>query len=141
YRSKLALLEDGKALGPSHSVHALIRERGGGRYSHWASSIIFSTSDGSDPRTNGRVYSIAAPTTLNTPLELVLLAALILADGLFFVLFREDIHFFFRSRASVLFGSLALSIVAAAALAASGAFGTVVVAQSGAPKDAALAVH
>jgi hypothetical protein len=141
YRSNLALFEDGKALGPSHSPHALIRERGAGRYSHWASSVIFSSSDGSDPRTNGRVYSLASPTTLNTPLRMALLATLALLDSVFFAWFREDILAFCRSRASIVFGSLALSVIAAAALSAFGAFGTVVVAASGAPKDAALAVH
>jgi hypothetical protein len=141
HRSQLALLEDGKVLGPAHSPHALIRERGAGRYSHWAGSIIFSTSDGSDPRTNGRVYSIASPTILNTPLRIVLLAALVLADLVSFVLFRDAILVFWRSRASVLLGSIALLVVAATALAAFGAFGTVVVAENGAPKDAALALH
>jgi hypothetical protein len=52
--SKLVLFESGRALGPPHSLHAEIRERGGGRYSHWGNSIIFSTSDGSDPWSNGR---------------------------------------------------------------------------------------
>jgi hypothetical protein len=62
YNSKLALYEDGHVLGPPHVLHADIRKYGGGRYSHWSDSIIFSSSDGSDPRTNGRHYSIASIT-------------------------------------------------------------------------------
>ena len=55
-RSTAVLLEDGRALGPAHAVHATIRERGGGAYSHWLDQVYFSTPDGSDPRTNGREY-------------------------------------------------------------------------------------
>jgi FkbM family methyltransferase len=50
------LLEDDRVLGEPHSVHEHIRTRGQGRYSHWESHLYFSTSDGSDPRTNGRRY-------------------------------------------------------------------------------------
>ncbi len=56
--SPLELLEDGKPLGPGHCLHAEIREKGGGRYSHWAGNLWFSTPDNSDPRANGRRYSI-----------------------------------------------------------------------------------
>ena len=63
-QSNLIVLEDGRPLGPPHSVHLDIKEKGSGRYSHWAwstgSMVIFSTSDNSDPRTNGRRYDIAA---------------------------------------------------------------------------------
>ena len=141
YKSRLALFENGKLLGPSHSLHALIRERGMGRYSHWGDAVIFSSSDGSDPRTNGRRYSVASPTSLNAPLRIVLLAVLVLVDLGFFALFREGILAFFRSWASVLLEALALSAIAAAALAAFGVFGTLVVARSGTPADGALAAH
>lgn len=57
--SRLILLEDGRALGPAHAEHAAVRAHGAGRYSHWRGSLIFSTSDNSDPNTNGRVYAIA----------------------------------------------------------------------------------
>jgi hypothetical protein len=63
-QSTLVISEDGKPLGPPHSYHIEIKEKGSGRYSHWgaatASVVIFSTSDNSDPRTNGRRYEIAA---------------------------------------------------------------------------------
>ncbi len=58
-RSNLVLLEDGKAVGPPHSLHADIRNVGRGAYSHWKKALIFSASDNSDPRTNHRVYSFS----------------------------------------------------------------------------------
>jgi len=58
-RSPWRLLEDGKLLGPPHAMHAEIREHGKGGYSHWNEFLLFSTSDNSDPRKNGRVYSLA----------------------------------------------------------------------------------
>lgn len=54
--SALVLFEDGEPLGPPHSPHADIRLLGGGRFSHWGAQVYFSTSDGSDPRFNGRCY-------------------------------------------------------------------------------------
>jgi len=56
--SGLQLLEDGALLGPAGAMHADIREQGGGRYSHWGPWIYFSSRDGSDPRSNGRKYSV-----------------------------------------------------------------------------------
>jgi len=58
-RSTLQLFEDGVELGPGHAVHADIRATGGGTFSHWGRTLFFSTSDGSDPRRNGRVYTVA----------------------------------------------------------------------------------
>ena len=58
-RSDLTLLENGVPLGPLHSPHAAIRTQGGGRLSHWKTHLYFSTSDGSDPNTNGRRYTLA----------------------------------------------------------------------------------
>jgi len=55
--STLELFENGVSLGPAHSLHRDIRDMGRGRFSHWNSSLYFSASDNSDPRTNGRVYS------------------------------------------------------------------------------------
>jgi hypothetical protein len=57
---KLRVFEDGKELGPGESKHVDIREKGLGAYSHWKGTgnyvIYFSTSDNSDPNTNGRTY-------------------------------------------------------------------------------------
>jgi len=47
-----------------HRAEALIeqlrtvRQLGGGRYSVWGNFLYFSSSDNSDPRTNGRVYRL-----------------------------------------------------------------------------------
>lgn len=60
-RSLVMVLEDGTPLGPAHAHHAIIRSEGGGGFSHWDHSLFFSTSDNSDPRTNGRSYSVAVP--------------------------------------------------------------------------------
>ena len=56
--SSLVLFEDGEPLGPPHSAHADIRLLGRGRFSHWGARIYFSTSDRSDPRSNGRCYEV-----------------------------------------------------------------------------------
>lgn len=56
--SKVRLLEDGKLLGPPGCGHDAIRNDGHGAYSHWGDTLYFSTSDGSDPNTNGRTYTV-----------------------------------------------------------------------------------
>ena len=57
-RSTLRLFEDQTELGPAHSSATDIIEHGKGRFVHWTDTIQFSTSDNSDPNTNGRVYRI-----------------------------------------------------------------------------------
>ncbi len=59
HRSRLRLFENGRELGPAHAVHDTIRRRGGGSYSFWVDILYFSTSDNTDPNTNGRSYSAA----------------------------------------------------------------------------------
>ncbi len=58
-RSRLMLYEDGKPVGFAHQTIANIERHGNGRYSHWKEQLIFSSTDGSDPNTNGRCYAIA----------------------------------------------------------------------------------
>ena len=61
-KSGCILMEDGKPLGSNHTLHDDIRAKGKGGYSHWtATCIYFSTSDNSDPRTNGRTYTLVGP--------------------------------------------------------------------------------
>lgn len=57
-RSDLLLLEDGQPLGPMNALQDRVRGVGRGAYSHWQSELVFSTSDNTDPRTNGRRYQI-----------------------------------------------------------------------------------
>jgi hypothetical protein len=60
-RSQLMFLENGKPLKP-HEAHVLIRDEGLGRFSHWgAHGLLFSSSDNTDPRTNGREYKAVYP--------------------------------------------------------------------------------
>jgi len=57
--SRLVLFEDRRLLGPGDALHDTIRRDGGGCYSDWHGALYFSSSDGSDPRTNGRQYAVA----------------------------------------------------------------------------------
>lgn len=60
--SRLILYEDGKPLPKPHNAHIDTMENGLGRYSHWGTrSIQFSSTDNTDPRTNGRQYKIVNP--------------------------------------------------------------------------------
>lgn len=58
HASWLLLFEDGVELGPAHAPQELVRTMGRGRFSHWGSSLYFSTSDNSDPRSNSRSYTV-----------------------------------------------------------------------------------
>ena len=62
--SVIRLYEDGLQLGPPHALHDEILRSGEGRYSHWKGTLYFSSSDGSDPRVNGRRYKVRAPDVL-----------------------------------------------------------------------------
>ena len=84
--SALIVEENGKRLGPAHSVHAEIRKIGRGAYSHWRAFLYFSASDNSDPRVNGRVYSVRAPLFVNRALVSLLLATLAGSCLAFYVL-------------------------------------------------------
>jgi len=87
-QSVLRLFENGVEIGPAHSVHDDIRNIGKGRFSHWGTTVIFSASDNSDPRTNGRSYTYliggtsaalppAAVQTPSTPANTTVNAALV----------------------------------------------------------------
>lgn len=62
-QSKTEVFEDDKPLGPAHTNHQDIDRVGSGRYSHWGTTLYFSTSDNSDPRINGRVYKAVITST------------------------------------------------------------------------------
>jgi hypothetical protein len=58
-RSPYLVCENRHPLGPAHTIHVEIASKGKGRFSHWAAiGFIFSTSDNSDPNTNGRSYLV-----------------------------------------------------------------------------------
>jgi hypothetical protein len=61
--SPIEVYENDKLLGPSvHGDLGSIAASGAGRYSHWNNEgLIFSTSDNSDPRKNGRTYWAVMP--------------------------------------------------------------------------------
>lgn len=62
HRSPIVLYEDDRALGPAHSIHYEIAFLGAGRYSHWKlQGMVFSSSDNSNPNTNGRRYWAVLP--------------------------------------------------------------------------------
>ena len=137
--SDLALFEDGRPLGPPHTAHADIRKSGGGRYSHWRGSIIFSSSDGSDPRSNGRRYSIASKTAPNPTMKIVALM-LLAADIALGFGFRRHVYVFLRRRGAPLVATLAVLAIGLAGLIASGRLGVLTVARDGPAKDAALTI-
>ncbi|MBI9034839.1 MAG: ABC transporter ATP-binding protein [Bacteroidales bacterium] len=56
--SNYVLCENGKPIGKAHAGHENIRDTGKGLFSHWGNQLLFSSSDNSDPRTNGRQYSL-----------------------------------------------------------------------------------
>jgi FkbM family methyltransferase len=58
--STTLVLEDTRALGPGHAAHDDIRVKGWGVFSHWGPWLYLSTSDNSDPNTNGRVYTVVS---------------------------------------------------------------------------------
>jgi len=56
--SPYVLYEDQYRLPIGHAGHLEIINFGNGRYSHWSDKLYFSTSDNSDPNTNGRTYTL-----------------------------------------------------------------------------------
>jgi hypothetical protein len=63
-RSRIELYENSTRLGPPHSTHLDIVNLGHGRFSHWrarSSAMYWSSSDNTDPNTNGRAYWIVRP--------------------------------------------------------------------------------
>lgn len=77
--SELILFENGKSLGPAHSSHAEIRRQGTGRFSHWNTALWFSSSDATDPRTNGRDYLVEARFSVKPAWQIIGLVAFVAA--------------------------------------------------------------
>lgn len=64
FRSPIELYENENRLGPPHATLGQISKLGGGRFLHvkeYGATIYFSTSDNSDPNTNGKAYWVVNP--------------------------------------------------------------------------------
>src|SRR5262245_14107758 len=62
--SGVIVYEDNRPLPKPHAHHDTIRRLGHGRFSHWRGQVYFATTDNTDPRTNGRVYTFAEAETI-----------------------------------------------------------------------------
>jgi glycosyltransferase involved in cell wall biosynthesis len=67
--ARFGLWEDDRRLGPGGCLHEEIRVQGQGRYSVWNGVLYFSSSDNTDPRTNGRTYVLRRSKTTDTVLR------------------------------------------------------------------------
>lgn len=75
-RSRLVLLENGRALPIPHAAQPSVESRGAGRYLHLRETeLYFSTPDGSSPRTSGRRYSYRTPIVFRSGSLFALFAA------------------------------------------------------------------
>jgi 2-polyprenyl-3-methyl-5-hydroxy-6-metoxy-1,4-benzoquinol methylase len=72
-RSPVFVFENDRQLPAPHALHDDLAKFGGGRFSHWGSSLYFSTTDGSDPNVNGRRYRLfcATESELNAEPQLI----------------------------------------------------------------------
>ena len=59
--SVAVLTENGKPLGPGNGIHENIKKEGRGAFSVWKETLIFSSSDNTDPRHNHRIYELFTP--------------------------------------------------------------------------------
>lgn len=59
-RSALVLMENGHRLPGAHSSLGDVLRLGAGRFAHCRGKLYFSTPDGSDPRGNGKQYSVGS---------------------------------------------------------------------------------
>jgi pectate lyase len=65
--SKVRLFENGVELTGAHATHADIRNIGKGKFSHWlTTSLYFSASNNSNPKTNGKQYTYSIETATGT---------------------------------------------------------------------------
>jgi hypothetical protein len=118
--SRAQLWEDGAPLGPANANHDLVRTLGKGSYCYWQDFVLFTASDNTDPRSNGRRYEACCAAGVSAWLRL---AALALALGLSAVAFGGPLRravqqgrLTRRHAALVLVPTAALAAVAAVAL-------------------------
>jgi hypothetical protein len=60
-RSPAVLCESDYRTGPGHRPYAEIIEKGYGRFMHYEDDLVFSSSDNSNPNSNGRRYTVVIP--------------------------------------------------------------------------------
>lgn len=114
FRSSLRLYEDGHAL-VGHTVHQQIRTAGG-YFSHWRNALIFSASDGSDPRVNGRGYTATIEQVADGRLRFLLTAIPAVSAGLVFVWFLVALAFVASSGSQAPAANLNLVLTAVCSL-------------------------
>ena len=119
--SSLALSESGTLLGPAHSLHDEIRIEGRGRYSHWNGYLYFSTSDNSDPRTNGRQYVASGKMRLWPSIWI----GAALADFVLLIFVRRQLAALLHRRGKLLILIFAGAAVVSAGFLAIGVFGVI----------------
>ena len=79
--SDLTITENQAELAPAHVFEDAVAEKGKGSYLHWRNDLVFSTSDNSDPRTNGRVYAVSSEAHVNSIVISVVFSITVLALG------------------------------------------------------------
>ena len=67
--SPATVYENGVPLSSPNALHQAIKDDGNGGYSVWNGSLYFSSSDNTDPRTNGRKYELEWPRPIRPILE------------------------------------------------------------------------
>ncbi len=98
--SQWKIYEDDRELGPAHSLHADIKYLGSGRYSHWLDTLYFSSSDNTDPRTNGRKYRLVLFTkhSIFKYLSIYLIKRILRRHSVISILFSLSVIFICRFR-------------------------------------------
>ena len=62
-RSPAVVCEGDHRMGPGHTPFLEVIQKGAGRYSHYNDLVVFSSSDNTDPNSNGRRYKIVIPSS------------------------------------------------------------------------------
>jgi hypothetical protein len=61
--SPTVVCEGDHRMGPGHAPFLEIVQKGAGRFSHYNDIVVFSSSDNTDPNSNGRRYKIMIPSS------------------------------------------------------------------------------
>jgi hypothetical protein len=62
-RSLAVVCEGDHRMGPGHTPFLAVIQKGAGRFSHYNDLVVFSSSDNTDPNSNGRRYKIVIPSS------------------------------------------------------------------------------